>query len=128
MSDVVETVTLNTVGTNCLTLLENGAAVNITTLTRVKLDLGEDDAGNGLVIDSDVDTGVFDWTMNGAEGKLLMTLGVVLDSKLGTPGRFNTSLIVFDPNYPDPGLIWINRYDQLSDNRLFIQVFPEFGT
>ena len=126
MANIVEYVVLSSGGTNCLTLLEDGQAVPITALSRVALDLGDDDAGNNVTIDSDVDAGVFDWTTLGAQGKLILTLGAVLQTKLGKPGRYFASLLVSDPvNYDN--LVWVDRNEMASDRLVFqVQLSPPY--
>jgi hypothetical protein len=126
MADVVEIVVLASGGQNCLTLLEDGAPVNITTLTNAKLDLGDDETGANVTIDSDTEPTVFDWGTFGANGTLILTLGASLNTHLaGKPGRYYASLMVSDGvKYND--LVWVNRNDR-SSPRLVIQASPAFG-
>lgn len=79
-----------------LGLLASAAEVNITTLTRVTLVLGD------LVLDSGIHSGVFDWATNGATGQLDIVAGHVNGLERGV---YKARLTVFDATYPN-GLVW----------------------
>ena len=92
---ITETVYLDRDNTNSLELRANGAAQDISNLSRVTLKVGE------KTIDSRIHSNVFDWSTNGASGQLDMTLGHQ-DLREGT---FQARLTVFDNSYPN-GLVW----------------------
>ncbi|MCG7854111.1 MAG: hypothetical protein MIO92_16470 [Methanosarcinaceae archaeon] len=77
-------------------LISNGAAQNITSLTRAMITLGN------LTVDSAVHTGVFDWATSGASGQLDIAAGHVPRLQVG---EFISTLTVFDGTYPN-GLVW----------------------
>ncbi|HBF44013.1 MAG TPA: hypothetical protein DDW42_10390 [Desulfobacteraceae bacterium] len=77
-------------------LLSNGAAQDITNLTRATITLGD------LLVDSSIHTGVFDWTTSGAAGQLDIAAGHVSTLE---KGAFTSVLTVFDATYPN-GLVW----------------------
>lgn len=73
-------------------LTSDGAAVDITGLTRVTLDLGDD-----IVIDSATSPDAFDWTTDGANGILICALG----GESIAVGKYFAVLTTYEPSYPD---------------------------
>jgi hypothetical protein len=92
---ITETVYRNRDNVNSLELRANGTAQDISSTTRMTLQVGD------KLIDSDLTVNVFDWSTNGAGGQLDLTLG---HQGLET-GTYTATLTIFDLTYPN-GLCW----------------------
>jgi len=92
---ITETVYRNRDNIISLELRANGEAQDITGTTRMTLAIGD------KTIDSNLASGVFDWTTNGAGGQLDLTLGHQGLEK----GTYTATLTIFDLTYPN-GLCW----------------------
>lgn len=90
---VYEIVHLGHDNTIDLKLLADGVAQDITNTTRMTLSF------DTTLIDSDVHSGVFDWT--DGDGKLYLTLGAQTISA----GTYESELIVYDAVNTD-GIVW----------------------
>ena len=90
---VYEIVHLGHDNTIDLKLLADDVAQDITNTTRMTLSFGS------TLIDSDVHSGVFDWT--DGDGKLYLTLG---DQTI-TEGTYYSELVVYDAVNTD-GIVW----------------------
>lgn len=73
-------------------LTSDGAAVDISGLTRVTLDLGND-----VVIDSATSPDAFDWATSGAAGVLICALG----GESIAAGKYFAVLTTYAPEYQD---------------------------
>lgn len=94
---ITETVYLNRDNINTLVLRSNGISQDISACTRMLLRIGN------TVLDSNLMADVFDWTTDGVNGQLRLTLGHQELSQ----GKQRASLTVFDLTYPN-GLVWGN--------------------
>ena len=74
----------------------DATAQDITAVTRMQLLVGD------LLIDSQVLPSVFDWTTNGADGQLDISIGLVNGLKAGT---FKARLTVYDADHLN-GRVW----------------------
>lgn len=75
----------------------DGSVQDISGTTRMTLEIG------GVTIDSAVVSNVFDWSTDGANGRLdLSNLGHQSALK---PGEYTSTLTIYDASYPN-GLIW----------------------
>lgn len=92
---ITEIVYRNRDNVNSLELRANGQAQDITGTTRATLQVGDN------LIDSALVANVFDWSTNGANGQLDLTLG---HQKLEV-GTYTATLTIFDLTYPN-GLCW----------------------
>ncbi len=90
---VYEIVHLGHNNTIDLKLLSDGVAQDITTTTRMTLSFGT------TLIDSDVHSGVFDWS--GGDGEILLTLG----AQTITAGTYESELTVYD-SVNTEGIVW----------------------
>lgn len=107
MTEVIEHVYLQRGNSVDLELQQAGKPVDITGLLSARLELFSrtDPKAAPLVIDSTiVPAGVFDWTSQGAQGVLILHLGVILT----VPGQWNVRLVVFDVSTP-LGLVWTHE-------------------
>lgn len=73
--------------TNDFILKADGVAVNLSGVTKMVLDFS-----GGIVVDSSVKVGVFDWS--GGSGGLILTLGGITDLVAGS--QYHPMLIVYD--------------------------------
>lgn len=80
-----------------LRLLSGTTKQDLTSVTRMTLEVGEE------TVDSDVDTGVFDWDTEATEGIVSIVLGDALTTETG--GYVPATLTVYDPQNSD-GLTW----------------------
>lgn len=106
MNELTEFVYLTRDNTIDLELRENGIPVNLTGLTRARLELRsvDDPTGAVAVFDSDVTPTLFDWVTLGASGVLIINLG-------GTAlvqGDYLARLVVYDGASP-AGLVWTHE-------------------
>lgn len=90
---ITETFTRNYNNDNSLEILSDGAAISITGVTRMKLEIGD------VTYDSAVHKTVFDWTTNGSAGQLDITIDPN-DPALPKPGTYKARLIIYDATYP----------------------------
>lgn len=91
---ITEKVYLGRDNTVDLLLMADGAAVDLSSVTRMTLDIG------GTVVDSETSPAAFDWD-TGTTGKVILALGDVELSE----GGYKTILTVYDPSNPD-GIVW----------------------
>lgn len=80
-----------------LLLTADEVATNLSSVTRMIIS----DSTCGVIIDSSVDEGVFDWSAG--DGKLTLTLG----QEPVAPGTYTFSLVVYDATNSN-GVVWDN--------------------
>jgi len=88
-------------------LREDGVAVDLSNVTRVRLELypteqGSTDAPG--VVDSSITPAAFDFATDATEGILHILLGGILSDE----GAFRARLVTFDPDNP-LGLVWTHE-------------------
>lgn len=88
-----------------LGLKTDGALENITSFTRVTLQVGD------VTLDSRINTTTFDWTTNGATGQLDLDIGMENDLKVG---KHIARLTIYDATYTN-GLVWGNFVLNVED-------------
>jgi hypothetical protein len=93
---ITETFYRNNNNDNSLEVLVDGATVDITGTTRMQLKIGT------VIYDSAVHPNIFDWTTNGATGRLDLEIDPPStgDPALPDPGTYKARLIIFDATYP----------------------------
>lgn len=97
-----------------LQLLEDGVAKDISATTRAVLTLIKSGVTD-IVIDSAVESGVFDWSTAGATGKLTMKLGGVSSLVAGT---YKARLELYDAGNAN-GIVWVGTK---TPTRLTIEI------
>lgn len=105
---ITETIYKNRDNVNSLELRENGSAVDISGTTRMILTVGD------TKIDSQYDSGVFDWATNGASGQLDLTLGLLQKIINLKESTYLASLVLYDANYTN-GLEWAEFRAKIVD-------------
>lgn len=89
-----------------LELREDGVAVNLATVTRVRLELYSTTSTTDApaVVDSSITPAAFDFDTDAAEGIIHILLGAILAAE----GEFRARLVTFDPDNPN-GLVWTHE-------------------
>jgi hypothetical protein len=96
---ITETVYKNRDNINSLELRSQGSAVNISGTSRMTLKFAD------ILVDSQTHSSAFDWSTNGSNGQLDLSLGM-LSSVIGVPeGAYTATLTVYDTTYTH-GLVW----------------------
>ena len=95
---ITETVYLGHDNTVDLLLKEDGAAQDLSSVTRMTLAVGT------VTVDSDDDADAFDWD-TGTTGKVVLDIG---DQEL-VRGKHRAELVVYDPTHTN-GVVWGEFY------------------
>lgn len=91
---ITETVWLDHDNTIDLVLTADGSAVDLSSVTKMELEIGDD-----TIIDSATSADAFDWSEG--DGKLILALG----GETITAGTYTATLIVYDATNTD-GIVW----------------------
>lgn len=105
---ITETIYKKRDNVNSIELRENGSAVDISGTTRMILQIGD------TKVDSQYDTGVFDWSTNGASGQLDLTLGLLQKIINMRESTYLARLVLYDANYTN-GLEWAEFRARIVD-------------
>lgn len=89
-----------------LELREDGAAVDLSMVSRVRLELFDvnDESPTPVVIDSAITAGAFDFETDAGAGVIHIMLGAILAAE----GEYRVRLVTFDPDNT-AGLVWVHE-------------------